>query len=776
MTAGSALWSIETVVWSQGAPGVWDLTVGFAPGDSLPETPSAANFTFTDVRGVPRTDLAVREVTQTAPTTLALTVPAPPGPTAGPEAPDPSPIVLWTQGLEWVSPEGAFRGFVPNPVDARAADDPSPNPTAVGAPAATGGDIDYLSRDYTALRAFMLSRLAQRMPEAAADLEHAANPLTTLVETLATAGDYLAYSQDAVGTEAYLPTARTRLSVCRHARMLDYDVNEGCNARTWVRVTPDAAFTLPAGTRVVTPQPGTEGALIPGASVLALGTLVFETLYAAALDPARERFTLAPLADGATSLPAGATTATLAGAAPAWAPGQVVVFEPNPAQGGSPSFAAQVVRLRSVAIRKSAKGEGVTDLAWGPEDALAAPIPVSDDGSLPSVLVSGNLVLADHGATSVERLHPDVVPTDRPYRPRLPWRGVCWRTDFPADGAPERAAAACLRQDPRDAAPAVRLVATMSEGAASVPRAWRAKRDLLSATPFERVFAVEPRDGAVADLRFGDGVLGRRPVPGARFQVVLRFGGGPSGDIAARVLGQAIFDGPVTAVWNATPGIGGAAAESNEDVRQFAPYAFRRQRRAVTAQDFADRAREFPLVDDAGAQLDTRLPEPKFLVAVQPRPPAPASPAFYDAVAAWLAPFKAVGPDFEVVPPEVVGLDIALSVYPQPQADIAALRGRLARRFGREPGGMFSETRMALGRGVYLSELIEAALGVEGVAWVDADRRIDPRIAFGVLAPAPRDDLASGIISITGTQVARADNDPAAPENGRIVFHVMAGT
>ena len=55
-----------------------------------------------------------------------------------------------------------------------------------------------------------------------------------LVELLAYAGDQLSYYQDAVATEAYLGTARRRVSVRRHARLLDYPMHDGCNARAWV--------------------------------------------------------------------------------------------------------------------------------------------------------------------------------------------------------------------------------------------------------------------------------------------------------------------------------------------------------------------------------------------------------------------------------------------------------------------------------------------------------------------------------------------------------------
>src|SRR6185436_6967994 len=69
---------------------------------------------------------------------------------------------------------------------------------------------------------------------------HAPDIGITLVELLAYIGDYLSYYQDAVATEAYLDTARQRISVRRHARLIDYQMHEGCNARAWVCVETDS--------------------------------------------------------------------------------------------------------------------------------------------------------------------------------------------------------------------------------------------------------------------------------------------------------------------------------------------------------------------------------------------------------------------------------------------------------------------------------------------------------------------------------------------------------
>ena len=89
----------------------------------------------------------------------------------------------------------------------------------------------------------------------------------TLVELLAYVGDYLSYYQDAVATEAYLETARQRISVRRHARLVDYVFSEGCNARAWVCVGTAANSTLrSAPSRRSSPGPTTPSAAQPSHS------------------------------------------------------------------------------------------------------------------------------------------------------------------------------------------------------------------------------------------------------------------------------------------------------------------------------------------------------------------------------------------------------------------------------------------------------------------------------------------------------------------------------
>ena len=110
-------------------------------------------------------------------------------------------------------------------VDLRATLD-CPAPVAA-APARTPEPVlDYLNRDYAGLRGMLLDRLSVLAPGWTD--RNAADVGVMLVELFAYLGDHLAAAQDAVAAEAYLGTARQRISVARHARLLDYRMHQGC--------------------------------------------------------------------------------------------------------------------------------------------------------------------------------------------------------------------------------------------------------------------------------------------------------------------------------------------------------------------------------------------------------------------------------------------------------------------------------------------------------------------------------------------------------------------
>jgi hypothetical protein len=99
-------------------------------------------------------------------------------------------------------------------------------------------EINYLAKDYASFRQLILDRFALLVPDWREG--HVPDIGVTLVELLAYVGDHLSYYQDAVATEAYLDTARERISVRRHARLVDYFLHDGCNSRSWLFIECEA--------------------------------------------------------------------------------------------------------------------------------------------------------------------------------------------------------------------------------------------------------------------------------------------------------------------------------------------------------------------------------------------------------------------------------------------------------------------------------------------------------------------------------------------------------
>jgi hypothetical protein len=142
----------------------------------------------------------------------------------------------------------SFKASCPTDLDCK-------QPCTCPPPQRTEPDIDYLSKDYESFRQLMLDRMALTMPTWSET--HEPDLGIMLVELLAYVGDYLSYYQDAVATEAYLGTARQRISVRRHARLVDYLMHDGCNARAWVTLWTDTDEMFdPTQIYFITPYPG----------------------------------------------------------------------------------------------------------------------------------------------------------------------------------------------------------------------------------------------------------------------------------------------------------------------------------------------------------------------------------------------------------------------------------------------------------------------------------------------------------------------------------------
>ncbi|MEO5577196.1 MAG: putative baseplate assembly protein [Gaiellaceae bacterium] len=289
-----------------------------------------------------------------------------------------------------------------------------------GRESAEGPAIDYLAKDYGTFRALMLDRLSLLAPGWAE--RSPADVGVALVETLAYVADELSYCQDAVATEAYLATARRRASLRRHARLVDYLVHEGSNARAWMRVVVEAeGVSLDRRTPLLTRVPDVPAVVEPGGpahrAALAAGAETFEIMDDAVLYESHVRFDFWTWGDAGCCLPRGATSATLVGDHPALRAGDVLVLaEVVGPITGQPEDAdpARRAAVRLTHVVPSLDPSGglfadpptnasvvVTEIAWDKADALPFPLCISVEDQ-PGLVVGeawGNVVLADHGRT-----------------------------------------------------------------------------------------------------------------------------------------------------------------------------------------------------------------------------------------------------------------------------------------------------------------------------------------------------------------------------------------
>ena len=285
-------------------------------------------------------------------------------------------------------------------------------------------EIDYLAKDYASFRRLMLDRMALLMPE-----WRERNPAdlgVALVETLAYVGDHLSYQQDAVATEAYLGTARRRVSVRRHARLVDYAMHDGCNARAWVQVQVNSDVSLmEAGTQLFTRIPGEPPALPDDPAARAHAHEIFETMEELALFEAHNEIHFYTWSDQRCCLAKGATRATLRGALLNLKAGDVLIFEEviGPHTGRSedadPAHRC-AVRLTHVEtldgsgqpLTDPLTGQAISDIFWADGDALPFALCISAQTDsrhggqfIDEVSVArGNVVLADHGHTNEQSL------------------------------------------------------------------------------------------------------------------------------------------------------------------------------------------------------------------------------------------------------------------------------------------------------------------------------------------------------------------------------------
>lgn len=655
-----------------------------------------------------------------------------------------------------------------------------------------GPAIDYLAKDYESFRHQAIARMMDRVPDwrptSEADLD------MVLLELFAVAADELSDFQDRVMNEAYLASARRRVSLARHARLVDYHVHQGSQASTWL------AVEVPGPGPQVLAAPFTcrthDDAADPEA--------VFFTAFPA--DPAeRPAYTFHPAlneaalytwSDGIPALAEGSTTADLA------MPSTLVATEIaalvrtgvvthllveellNPLTGlagGRDPSKRQLLELLPGTAGATAMVDPVENNApflrvrWRDEDRLKARycfvVECAGTRVYGVSCFRGNLVPARQGRVETAVFHEPgealpafPVPGETHLHYTLGLRGealcpipspfVAYRSTPPGGEVPPRSTVEVLVDgDAWDEVPWLVFSTDAAEGGDH--------------------FVVETDEEGWSVLRFGDGINGRRVPGGETVRATYQVGRGVDGNVGADSL--TVFDGAAfpafVSVRNPLDVVDGTAPEPPEEIVRRAPEAFRRrQLRAVTLADYVSRAEEVEGVARAAAAYQWTGSWRAVRVTVDPAGALELDDELAESVFRHLDAVRLIGDDLEVRGPLFVPLKVTVRVCIDPNFWPRDVRFLLEAEFstGYATDGspaFFHPDRWTFGQPLRASEIIARAQKVEGVHHVisvDMRRLHDPLPAGDTVAVGP-------------SEIVLVENDPDHHERGVIRFDLKGG-
>lgn len=663
--------------------------------------------------------------------------------------------------------------------------------------------IDYRARDYDSFRHVMMAAMAARVegwaPTSEADLDQ------VLIDLVAARADELADAHDRVLAERGIGTARKRVSLARHARLVDYHVNQGCQAVALlvVEARPGPPTQLPgplaATWTVATGPAGSEGAVV-------FARFADRPRWRRLAFPQLNRLRLYSWSGAVVALAAGSTSADLViadnagpaamtkakalrirdllrgdaveqqGAAAdvdARIDALVLAEMLNPLTG-TPNGSRRERRQRLALIDGPQRAEALEDpvtgawfcrVRWRAADALPQPYCFSmscsgvakDDVSL----FFGNLAEVAHGSPR----QTTFVAPGAPPPALVPVPGVAlgsgrWAPRMRPQGRALVSAGAQARL-PRDPSigplayrptpvgggtPAHSTLVVDVRSAGSTRR-WSERIDLIESQGSDEHFVVETDEGQHSTLRFGDGVNGA-PLPEDSV-VTCRYqsGQGVAGNIGADRL--VLSSVALEAVWNPFDIAGGLEPERRDDIVRRAPEAYRTvQKRAVTLADYAAAAEAVDGVSHAAARYGWCGSWRSVRVAIDPVGGGPMSADLVTRLHLALDALRLIGDDVEIRNAAYVPLDIALVVCADPRYWIQDLRAELEAEFsdgwtsdGRR--GFFHPDAWSLGQSLHASQLIGRAMAVTGIASVlrVSMRRFD-RGAGGALTTVEVDAAA----------------------------------
>ncbi len=657
-------------------------------------------------------------------------------------------------------------------------------PLATVPPPAAEPAIDYLAKDYDSFRHVMIAAMMQRVPDWQPTSEAAFD--VVLLDLFSAAADELSNYQDRVMQEAYWSTARKRISLRRHARLMDYFIHEGNQADTILALNfpGTASYTVPALQQAWT-----------GPDRKRPSTVWFAAAQPQFVSGLFSSVALYTWSDAIPALAAGATSADLAFSSFGDATNAATLIQNgsitrllvqewlNPATGlvaGANPDKRQVVSLTGAQlltdrVPNPPTGLPVLRVTWRAEDALTANycfvVQVNGVRMANVSLFHGNLVDMVQGKLTKFQY----VPPGTPLMPgfyhfrssaagaaecRLPPAfPVLWTNTEPGGLAPSFST--------------VKVAVTDASGTAS----WAERPDLIhSDGETDRHFVVETDERLRTLVRFGDGVNGLALPDDATVACSWLSGYGPDGNIGRDSLvnidATGMPDIALGVCWNPFDVSSGRAPETPSVIRRRVPEAFLyHQARAITLADYVARAREVPGVSNAAAFYMWTGSWRTVRVVVDPVGTTVLSETLRATVEQQLDAVHLIGEDVEVRAPQYAPLlvDVAICVASGYWIeDVAAVVEDAFSNSYTADGGQafFNPDRWTFGQALHASQIEGALAKIPGVEHV---------ISIAMTRWWNQTVTSNEVMTMAPEEIVLVTNDPSRLELGRIAFSWQGG-
>lgn len=587
--------------------------------------------------------------------------------------------------------------------------------------------IDYLAKDYRSFRQTMIAAMSSRVPgwqpTSEADLD------MVLAELFSVAADELSDYQDRVLNEAYLASARKRVSTARHARLMDYHIHQGSQASTWLALEvvhnlAGAPPRLEQGLKVWAGEskPGTV-AEETDTSIVFLSRHKTQTVHRYL-----NNIGLYTWSDTITALKAGSTRADLKlytrfflddTVAPSPDPSEAtakkvrkLIYEEHiryllvqehlnsitglfPGRNPAKRQLLKLIPERTEALNDPVTGEWLVRVRWEKTDALRhdycftvdcpADNPGTAVGKVDNVsLFHGNLVEVFHGRQQTtifkDKENPLVInpatPLEfhynrKPYGEPARWGVICKLPEVPL----------VYRQTAPggDAPPLSTLKVTVGTSGGGEDQWDEVPNFIHSDDSSENGdhFVVETDENRRSIIRFGNGKNGRELPDGATVTCTYQYGMPLEGNIGADQITNFASDSikldpdipsfHLRSCWNPLDVTNGIDREPMAEIIRRVPEVYRqRQLRAVTLSDYVSRAEEIAGVSRAAASYAWTGNWRTVCVTIDPLGTNELSYEIRKTVADYLDAVRLIGEDLEIRPPVFVPLEIDVVLCAQP--------------------------------------------------------------------------------------------------------------